>query len=843
MSGKKTRCIECGEKGIYVFGAGQFASKFIDCYHNDYDILGVVDNSPLKQGSSWKSYTISTPEVLRENPDCMVIVCVKNSEPIVQQLHNMGVESIGVYDAHCVYPGRQADETIERKGKQYHIGFCYIPNIFMLNRIQTHLSGIKELCDYLIIGISECDGAEKNGVAEEFENRFGTEMLIDEVVYVSASYCTAADLLEKYHYDVFFSFDNQMESSYWTQMKQYTSQYGAEILSLPGSSVGHREAQPLLSACKHVRRLGIYTFFEKDGIVDEYVLCFLKSFRHVVERCIVVSNGELVGSGADDIRAIGCELLVRENKGFDAWGVRTGLLHVGFEMLAEYDEVLIANNTIFGPIYDMENMLNEMATRDLDFWGCSSHPGFPNFDPYGSNPYGYIPEHIQSYFYAVRKQMLSDPCFEVFWRELPPLPSYNKAVGLYETVMTKWFSDEGFVWGTYMPSDEYYDMTDNPLITMPVESIKKWKCPFFKRRAFFQDYDYYTTYTGQHTVSCLVQFLEEETSYPLRLVYENLIRTCNMSSLVQNMHLARILDKYSDYCKRPEPKAKTALFMHVYDTSMLPLLKSYTVNLPRSTDMFVSTTSEEKKQAILAALGGSNHLEIRVLPNIGRDVSALLVSFRDVVFNYDYICVTHDKKTAHLKPECIGEGFAYMGYENILASESYIKAVIEAFEEDPFLGLLYAPDPNHAAFASHIGLEWGNNFERTLALAQELGLKVPINREHPPMAPYGSSFWCRTEALKPLFRKHWQYSDFPDEPLKETDGTVLQAIERIYPYTAQEMGLYSALLMTTDYAAVEIDNLQFYTMQYTHACYDNGISGYYIAMRSQLNERLDRSSI
>lgn len=585
-------------------------------------------------------------------------------------------------------------------------------------------------------------------------------------------------------------------------------------------------------------RLGIYTIYDKDGVVDEYILYFLKALSLWTSRVIVVCNGTLNEAGSEALKGLGCEVLCRDNTGFDAWGVKAGLEYVGFDQLQCYDEVIISNNTLLGPVCDLAPMFEAMSGRPLDFWGIASHEGM-DFDPFNCNPYGYVPEHVQSYFYAVRKRLLRAEAFRKFWEGLPQLHDYNRAVGMYETVMTRFFADAGYQWDCYMDRSQYYGMTDNPLIAMPMESVRDWKSPFFKRRAFFQDYDYLTSFTGQQSASCLLQYLQEETDYPVDLVWKNLIRTCHMSDLVQNLHLARIFDRENSFALPEKTELKAALFMHIYDHTMAEELANYASSMPAEADIYISTVSGQKKEAIAKAFGAlPNRVEIRVLPNRGRDVSALLASFKDVVMHYDVACVTHDKKTGYLKPQTVGEGFAYMGYENILGGATFVRQVLQAFADDACLGLLYAPDPNHADFITHIGLEWGANFECTRALAQELKLRVPMDEKHPPMAPFGSSFWFRTKAMQPLFAKDWTYEDFPPEPFNMTDGSILHAIERIYPYAAQQAGYYSAMLATADYTSVDIGNLFYYAQCYTHVCFDNGIQNRFITVRDICNMRL-----
>ena len=50
--------------------------------------------------------------------------------------------------------------------------------------------------------------------------------------------------------------------------------------------------------------------------------------------------------------------------------------------------------------------------------------------------------------------------------------------------------------------------------------------------------------------------------------------------------------------------------------------------------------------------------------------------------------------------------------------------------------------------------------------------------------PVGTMFWCRPEALRPLFELRLSWDDYPAE-LVPIDGTILHAIERTLPFVAQ----------------------------------------------------------
>lgn len=589
-------------------------------------------------------------------------------------------------------------------------------------------------------------------------------------------------------------------------------------------------------------RILFYHFYDSAGVVDRYVLHFLKAISPFVSRIVFISNGALSEKSELEVRKFTESLIIRDNSGFDAWGMKEGIESIGSEVLEQYDEILLLNSTFFGPVHDLSDLFETMSKKDVDFWGITNHPGY-NFDPFGCNPYGYIPPHVQSYWLAIRKRMFSSDAFWMFWKNLPKISDYNQAVGFYETTFTKYFSDLGFEWSTWVKGSDYEALTDNPLIATPVESIRDMKVPIVKWRAFFQDYDYLTTYTGQHTASCLMDYIQNELDYPIENVWKYLIRTRHMSDLTRNLHLAEILSKTrindTNHSLDKNSNSKVALFMHIFDDSMAKKMAEYASNMPIDSDIWISTTDENKKKNINRVFGSLNRsVTVRVCPNRGRDVSALLASFKDVVMNYDIICVTHDKKTSHLFPETVGEGFAYMGYENILASEEYVLNILHAFELKPFLGMLYTPSPNHADFATQIGTEWGANYNNCKNLAKELRLLTPMDEEHRPCAPFGSNFWIRTKALKPLYNKDWSYSDFPEEPLRELDGTIMHAIERIYPYCVQDAGFYSSLVMTDEYSSIELGNLEHYAQTFADVCFKSGIENRYITVRDTLDARL-----
>lgn len=580
----------------------------------------------------------------------------------------------------------------------------------------------------------------------------------------------------------------------------------------------------MIVASKQPHRLGIYFFYDAQGIVDRYIDYFLEDYKKCFDKIVIVCNGRLSEEGHCVFKKYTDHIIVRENKGMDVWAYKNAFEYVGWAELETYDEVTITNYTSMGPVYPFIEMYKEMAQKDLDFWGITKHFKYKE-DIFGKISYGYIPEHIQSYYMIFRQSLVKSAEFQSYWKHMPEIRSYADSIANFEAVFTKKFADEGFKWDVYVNVDDLEMQAMHPVLTYPVELIKNRKCPIFKRRSFFQDYNVVLDATlGQEGIA-LYHYLKEYQLYDVDMIWENLLRTCHQEDLAKNLHLNYILacDPVDEVRMRMRfSKKKIALFMHIYFIDLLNGSFEYASAMPEFADLYITTDSEKKKQQIMNRFEGfpCGKFEVRVVPNRGRDVSALMIGLKDVIPNYELVCFYHDKKAGQVSPGSVGESFAYKCSENVLHNRAYVYRILEKFDSEPRLGLLSPPEPNHGVYFSVLGAEWCFNYEVTKAVADKLKITVPMSPDKAPVAPLGSIFWFRTNAMRLLHEYPWKYEDFPEEPLP-LDRTISHGIERVRPYVVQQAGYYPAFVMATPYAEIEFTNLRQYIKNYNNALAEN----------------------
>ena len=558
---------------------------------------------------------------------------------------------------------------------------------------------------------------------------------------------------------------------------------------------------------ENAKRLLIYFIFDKDGIVDDYIFHMLEDLDKNVEETFIVVNGTLKETYKERLRMYAKNILERSNKGFDVWAYKEAMETFGWDKLETYDEVILMNYTIMGPIYPLREMFDAMAERDLDFWGATKfHEA--DFDPFGTVPYGYLPDHIQTHFLVFRKSLLASKELHDYWDDMPMINSYQDSVGRHEATFTKKFADYGYKWDVYVDSEEFRELTYQPVIGAAKRMIAEKRCPFFKRRSFMQDFSVVLHEScGQESYE-LLDYLTNHTDFDMNLFWDNILRLENQADIKKNMQANYVLPYAHSYAGAAAKKRRVALIMHMYFPDLVEECYQYAKSMPEQADIYITTSNEEKKENILKIFSNlkCNKLDVRVVPNCGRDVGPFLVEFKEHLMDYDLICHTHDKKVGQLKPGSIGASFSYRCFENILKTREYVENVIETFEKHERLGILMPPPPNHGPYYITLGLEWGLNFGVTKELADTLGIHVNMNEKKEPIAPLGSVFWARPAALKKIFDHDWKYEEFPKEPIAD-DGTVLHAVERIYSFCAQDAGYYPGWLMNELGAGMEITNL------------------------------------
>lgn len=230
----------------------------------------------------------------------------------------------------------------------------------------------------------------------------------------------------------------------------------------------------------------------------------------------------------------------------------------------------------------------------------------------------------------------------------------------------------------------------------------------------------------------------------------------------------------------PVPAPPIAVVCHIFHADLAAYLYEWLTAIPVHTDIFISTDTVEKQATITTAFAPwpNGTVDVRIVPNRGRDIAPKLLSFRDVYTRYELVLFLHSKKSPHLND---GEQWREYLFKTLTGSIESVRSILAIFSLLPSVGMVI---PQHFGGVRAM-IEWGSNYELADELATRMGFSLA-----PTQAldlPSGSMFWARTKALAPLLALPLRLEDFPEEA-GQIDGTIAHAIERLLLHTCEQAG-------------------------------------------------------
>lgn len=265
-----------------------------------------------------------------------------------------------------------------------------------------------------------------------------------------------------------------------------------------------------------MKRLLLYVHYNKYDELSGHVLYQLEQLRPLFSKLIVISNSQLTESATLTLKELGIdEVIQRENLGFDFAAWRDGMAHVGFEHLTDFDSVTLMNDTCFGPLWDITDIVEEFEKRpNVDFWGMTNFRKTKYFD-----------EHLQSYFMFFKKHVVASEAFQKFWTSIKTFTDVQDVIDNYETRVTSVLLEVGYRYDAVFNTiaEEAGDLIHPDFSYYRPISTLEHKVPFIKLKAFTDN---------EKKGRLLLDYLANLSTYPVALIKSHLNSYHSPDSLV-----------------------------------------------------------------------------------------------------------------------------------------------------------------------------------------------------------------------------------------------------------------------------------------------------------------------
>lgn len=530
---------------------------------------------------------------------------------------------------------------------------------------------------------------------------------------------------------------------------------------------------------------------------SEYVLYFLDRLLEISNYVYVFVPKDLDAQFHKQIKKKNVKIIWNmSNVGINSWKklfFRDGM--------CQYDYILIADDSMFGPFYSLQEIKKEILESHVDLWGLTEHePIYSQCDH----------SFVQTYFFAISKSLFSSKQFKKYIKSIPSYKSVDEYMKYFEYTFTKTIENWGFLWHAKYKFARSYN--NQLFLSHILFDIKELICeknfPFLPKFLFNLDKAILMNYNLGDELRICIDYIRKYTSYNEDYIYDAVMHELSPTEMHDRLNLAYI--SHSQEQPPQQSLSSTAIFCYLFYQDCFNWAIDKLCNVPEECDIYIATDAEEKIKEIECLWrqnGKGNKIQVLKHKYNGRDVSALLLTFRNYILKYDIFCFIHDKKSIQMGYSTIGKAVNEHIWECLLGNEQTIRHTVSLLDADRRLGILAPPFVMAGMYFYVDSNPWTVCYEGTVELAKKLGLKVKI-KKNDDLIFLGNCFWGKTQALKKILQYDWIELDFPSEPLT-IDGTINHCIERILAYVAYDAGFYTGNIIN-----VETAEREFITQKY-----------------------------
>lgn len=122
-----------------------------------------------------------------------------------------------------------------------------------------------------------------------------------------------------------------------------------------------------------MQRLLIYSYNENSGIIGNATRFLLKEFEKVTNKIIIVCNAYLSPKGRKELKTITSDVYCLSCKNTISVVYADAIInYCGVDKILEYDEIVLMDDSVWGPLCTIENIFEEMEKRECDYWQISN---------------------------------------------------------------------------------------------------------------------------------------------------------------------------------------------------------------------------------------------------------------------------------------------------------------------------------------------------------------------------------------------------------------------------------------------------------------------------------------
>lgn len=183
----------------------------------------------------------------------------------------------------------------------------------------------------------------------------------------------------------------------------------------------------------NTKRLFLFAGYDKSGIIDDALVYYIKSLSKFGD-VVLFMDSDCTDSELKKLQNYTVHICGTRHGEYDFGSYKRAYIWASENLnISQYDFVYLANDSVYGPLYDLSRYFHAMETMGHDAFGMVKNP-------HHSHP------HIQSWFVGLTPKIYTSPWFDKFMCDIKKLPSKGEITRRYEQGLTKLVIKHKLTW-------------------------------------------------------------------------------------------------------------------------------------------------------------------------------------------------------------------------------------------------------------------------------------------------------------------------------------------------------------------------------------------------------------
>lgn len=181
------------------------------------------------------------------------------------------------------------------------------------------------------------------------------------------------------------------------------------------------------------KRLFLFAGYAPNGVIDAALVYYVRALSALGD-VILIMDSDCNPCELDKVRPYVKHAGATRHGEYDFGSYKRAYIWACENMnIADYDFVYMANDSVYGPLYPLRPIIQDLESQNLDAFGmvCNPKPSHP---------------HIQSWFIGMRKSVFLSDWFDAFIRSVTKLESKGLITRMYEHRFSSLVTENGLTW-------------------------------------------------------------------------------------------------------------------------------------------------------------------------------------------------------------------------------------------------------------------------------------------------------------------------------------------------------------------------------------------------------------